>query len=794
MLSIDSTFRFFSLCENVVPFLKMTPLVLCAWCGAASASWTIEKPKAWSRTTGAVQLSDATRGAFTVRHDAITDWCVDGGGCIPVRPGDTFRWSCTSKALPDVPEACPYSLNVILRNDKGEVLRWTYGARYVKPGEPNEITFMVPAGTATIEPRVTGGGRSGVTIENLRLDPLENRAPAVRDVPAQLTLTSPALSFTFFREGTRFAVTDRRTGRTWTTENAVGAPPVARAVKDAQTLRLTLFDPETLRTYEAAFALAADRPELLVTVSGEGAMSAALNFPAAFTTRRGDRLIVPMNEGISYPVDEPDDLPSPLVTYSGHGLCMSFYGVTEDASGAGYMGLIETADDAAVAFTRGRNGLYTAAPEWHDQKHLFGYPRRVRFVFFERGGYVAMCKRYRRWAQDSGRFKSFAEKAKERPNVDRLLGAVNIWCWDKDKLAVVSNLVAAGIDRFLWSGDGSPAEVKAIAANPKLLVSRYDVYQDIYRPEQLKALGWTSGPNTSAWPKDVIWNSANSNDWRHAWGVKTKDGTWTHCAMMCDRCAPAHERRNVKHDLATKPFNTRFVDTTVAAPWQTCYNPAHPMTRTDSREAKMELLRLLGDEFGLVVGSETGHDASVPFCDYFEGMLSLVFYRVPNSGRNIHQIWTNAPARVVKYQVGEKYRLPLWELVYHECVCAHWYWGDYNNKLPELWEKRDLFNMLYGTMGMFMFNGVQWQADREKFVKSYRRTSPIARATGYSEMTDHQILTPDRTVQRTRFANGTEVTVNFGPTPWRTPEGHTIPARDAWVRHGNQCRKTTARP
>ena len=144
------------------------------------------------------------------------------------------------------------------------------------------------------------------------------------------------------------------------------------------------------------------------------------------------------------------------------------------------------------------------------------------------------------------------------------------------------------------------------------------------------------------------------------------------------------------------------------------------------------------------MGSETGHDASAPFCDYYEGMLSLGPYRVPDSGRNIPQVWTNVPSRVAKYQVGEKYRLPLWELVYHECVCAHWYWGDYNNKLPEIWWKRDLFNMLYGTMGMYIFNSRQWAEDKEKFVRSYRLTSPIARATGYSEMVDHRILSSDR--------------------------------------------------
>ena len=206
------------------------------------------------------------------------------------------------------------------------------------------------------------------------------------------------------------------------------------------------------------------------------------------------------------------------------------------------------------------------------------------------------------------------------------------------------------------------------------------------------------------------------------------------------------------------------------------------MTRSESRHWKMELLRLLGDEFKLVVGSETGHDASVPFCDYFEGMLSLVSYRVPEAGRRIREVCTNVPPHVAKYQVGEAYRLPLWELVYHECVCAHWYWGDYNNKLPEIWWKRDLFNVLYGTMGMFLFNNRQWREDRERFVRSYRLTSPVARATGYSEMTDHRILSADRTVQESRFADGTVVSVNFGDAPFALPGGETLPARTPRVR------------
>ena len=81
-----------------------------------------------------------------------------------------------------------------------------------------------------------------------------------------------------------------------------------------------------------------------------------------------------------------------------------------------------------------------------------------------------------------------------------------------------------------------------------------------------------------------------------------------------------------------------------------------------------------------------------------------------------------------------------------------------------------------------MFNRRQWEQDKDKFVASYKIFSPIARATGYSEMTDHRLLTPDRSVQQTIFADGTEVTVNFGDKPFKLTDGGEIGTLDYRVR------------
>jgi hypothetical protein len=112
--------------------------------------------------------------------------------------------------------------------------------------------------------------------------------------------------------------------------------------------------------------------------------------------------------------------------------------------------------------------------------------------------------------------------------------------------------------------------------------------------------------------------------------------------------------------------------------------------------------------------------------------------------------------------------------VYHDCCVAQWYWGDYNNKLPSLWARRDLWNALYGTPPMFMFNRKEWESDRARFVRSYETATPVAHRTMFHEMTDHRWLAPDGSVQQSSFADGTVVTVNFGATAFRLPDGRDL--------------------
>lgn len=760
----------------------------------------ILNPRPWSRDPGTLKMSVEKGDDFPkevgenskislIEHTGKQDWAVSEGKRIPVEPGERYKISAWVKLA----GAGNVETGVVLRDAENEPLRWSFGgmktAGESKEWQHLENEFLIPRGIASIEPRLIGNGPAVLKYTSFRLNKTGNIDLKLKSGQGEYRLNNGKIELRLDPDAGNFSVTDLRTKRVW--KQATGGDSLEWIINEISptdnSVGLKLLATESLKTYEIELALDKERSEILVTIKGTGEMRSTLPYPGAFVSNPGDRLIIPMNEGIGIPVEEKDHGLHRMIAYGGHGICMAFWGQVEDKSGSGIMGIIETPDDASIeplqAPANPAGSLLTIRPIWESSRGIFAYPRKIRYVFFEEGGHIAICKRYREHAKQIGLFVPFTEKVKRNPNIDKLLGAANIWCWERNRLEILRELQAAGFDRILWSAGGTAEEIKAMNAMDNVLSSRYDIYQDIMDPSRFPELKGIHGDwVTEAWPHDINWTKADGT-WRKGWAVDVKEPGKERisCAVICDSKALPYAEKRISEELREKPFKGRFIDTTVAAPWFECEHPDHPMSRSDSKKHKMELLKLICD-FGLVCGSETGHDASVPYCDFFEGMLSLGNYRVHESGRNMIQIIDEVPPQIERFQVNEKVRLPLWELVYHDCVVAMWYWGDYNNKLPKVWRKRDLFNALYGTPPMFMFTNENWKTNKERFIESYKTAQPVSRASAYKEMLEHRILSDDRTVQQSVFEGGLTVTVNFGEKPFKMTDGTVIAGLD-WIMH-----------
>jgi hypothetical protein len=728
----------------------------------------------WARdkktATASLDRDTFHTGSQSVRiaHTGNLDWSFQPDWLPEIEAGDI----CELNVWVKVQGRGSTTLGAAIYDARGKAISWTYGARTVNATAGwKQLTsrFAIPANVVRIQPRLIGNGPATVWLDDFSFKRTGNiREMQPDDLPKRLTLDSSLLSISLNTGDGTLDVLDKRNDHRWRQKTLANDVVLLNAQSGNQ-IEMTLLHTPSGLDVKVQVSLVPNAPEFVLELAANGPLPAAVNFPHPFVTKAGTHLIVPMNEGISYPVEDESIHPKRLIAYGGHGICMGFWGVTDGERGQ--LTILETPDDASFQMSR-MDGLLCGSVQWDAQKQQFGDTRRIRYAFFEKGGHVAMCKRYRRYAQKIGLFKSFEEKRRQNLHVDQLIGAVNVWCWDRDPVGIVKDLQAAGIDRILWSRRGTHETISQMN-DLGVLTSRYDIYQDVMNPDNFRFLRGIHGDwTTPAWPNDRMLRS--DGDWIRGWRVKGKNGEWYPCGVLCDRQAPQYARERIAEDMKTHPYRSRFIDTTTAAPWRECYDPNHPATRSESRRYKMELLGVVSEEFNLITGCETGHEAAVPFVHYFEGMMSLGPYRVPDAGRQMGTIWDEVPERVAKFQVGHKYRLPLWELVYHDCVVAQWYWGDYNNKLPAIWDKRDLFNTLYATPPMFMFKRQFFNANKDRFVQSYKAICPVVRAVGYAEMTDHKFLTPNRNVQLTAFSNGVTVTANFGDKPYLSDGGTRI--------------------
>jgi hypothetical protein len=118
----------------------------------------------------------------------------------------------------------------------------------------------------------------------------------------------------------------------------------------------------------------------------------------------------------------------------------------------------------------------------------------------------------------------------------------------------------------------------------------------------------------------------------------------------------------------------------------------------------------------------------------------------------------------------------LFELVYHDAVVSSWRWEDGNQSAPEIWWKKDLFNMLYGSAPLWSLDRSLWGKYKNTFIESYNNVCHWLQKIGYDELISHQFVSADHKVQESIFSSGKRIVVNFGREPYNL-DGQVINAK-----------------
>lgn len=721
----------------------------------------------WSRTENKLSHDFSSEDEiFSIEYKASDDFSISINNEMNVSEGEMYLIA-SNIFLPKG----NISANFILYDENNNVIDWCGGITTLTPANGYQALYcliFVNSEIKKIRPRFTGEGNTIAKIKNTslyKIENMQNMNSCIENEYLKVICNAQTLSVNVF---------DKRNGILYEqcSENLKGIIFTESSVSE-NSIKLISYDKKAKPVITSMIKFNSENQASLdysLSMPHDYTFS-SFSFPQKSISKEGDYLVLPVNEGMCFDYNDEQAFHGELVTYSGHGLCMPFFGITNQTTGAGFISIIKNPDDCAVEIKMKETNC--VGPNWKSQKEKFGYDRNMTQTFFTEGGHVAIAKEYRKYAKENGTLITFEDKKQQRgfegsERLNKLMGAANIWCWYYDWEGhtadiLVSQILDSGIDRILWSHN-QDKEVISKLNEMGVLTSRYDIYQDVMNPANYDLVSYVSDDwLPQAYPNDIAINKDGS--FVQAWGVERKDNNgYINCVALCDITAPKYARQKIQDELVQKNFGSRFFDTTTASSLRECYSSAHPMTRTESRKSRFELLSISSIEHKLVTGSETGMDFVVPVCDYFEGMMSLGPYRREDAGRNVDQFFDNVPSQILEYQLNEKRRLPLWELVYHDCCVAYWYWGDHNNTFndQQIWDKRDNFNALYAVPPMYWIKDEEhFQKNKERFVKSYKASSEITRKAAGSEMISHEFLTPDRTVQQTKFSNGLTVTVDF---------------------------------
>jgi Glycosyl hydrolases related to GH101 family, GH129 len=375
---------------------------------------------------------------------------------------------------------------------------------------------------------------------------------------------------------------------------------------------------------------------------------------------------------------------------------------------------------------------------------------------------------YRHRLMENGRFVTLREKDKARPQLSKLIGAIDLHMkgGDEDQIETVKFLESKGVKRILINSDAS-GETLDWMRRRGYLAGSYRIYTDIYPPRPGLKEEVTRGYTQDAYAledgspvRGFAYNDAKKSTYR--------------CSLLqlplMKELIPA-----LRHD---RRYEAIFLDVVTSGIARDCYSPAHPLDRLEDRKAKIELLRYTTG-LGLVTGSEDGADWAAPYLDYFEGMvMTRHFGYVAGVTVNTWPRKFDLDDEYININLNERVRAPLWDLVFHDSVVSTWRWNFTPDRYsdPKWWNKHDLMQMIGGDVPIFMVNRKHLDANGDRIAQTYKDVSEWNARIGWDELVDHRALTPDRSVQESRFSSGWAIAVNFSSDrPYKGKEGTIQP-------------------
>lgn len=359
---------------------------------------------------------------------------------------------------------------------------------------------------------------------------------------------------------------------------------------------------------------------------------------------------------------------------------------------------------------------------------------------------------------------------------------------------LLERFAESGLDR-LWLGADSWQDgfrhPTAVAKAKELgyLIGPYDSYHSIHHPDE-KDTWETAQFDLSLYETGGIVNADGTKNR----GFKKKG---YHLSPIV---AQPYVEDRVNGIVTQMPadFNTWFIDCDAYGELFDDYSALHPATQLDDMNARLERMAWIRDTHDMVIGSEGGSAYAAATIHFAHGMTVPVIgwgdpdmktktspYYVggywPPEGPAIHIKQVPLKSEYLYHYYDPRFRLPLYQIVFHDSVIATHHWGSGSLKFENAIETLALLELLYNVPPLYHLNMAEFSKHKAWIEKHYAFFSPLHRQIGGQTMTDFEWLSDDQLVQRTEFGDTLELLANFGADVFEY-EGVMIPGKSVVAR------------
>lgn len=444
--------------------------------------------------------------------------------------------------------------------------------------------------------------------------------------------------------------------------------------------------------------------------------------------------------------------------------------------GRGYIAVAVTPWNGGVDIDHPGNGPYThVGVRWEASLDSMEYRRILRFSFRDRCDYNDMCKIYRSYVFENGLAATLKEKAARIPSVSRLFGCCFVHFGiktsvnpksdffdrekpDKNNRMTPFSVREAMLGRFRRLG------VKKLYLHlDGWAEPGYDNRHPDYLPACAAAGGWEGMKHLADAMHEWGYLFGIHDQYRDyyldapsfdvEYGVRLSDGSvpqhsrWAGGPQtyLCGSQAPYYVKRNFgeikKQGIR---LDGAYLDVFTCNEGDECASPRHRMTRRDCYEYRKRCFDWLISR-GILPSSEEVADWS---------MNSLVFCHY-------------APYSFMLEPPGSKRKgipVPLFNLVYHDCVIEPWMMERHEN------EDYMLYALLNGGAPYLLRDGAYegtdgfYESEDMSIQEHLKRCSTVARlhekVAGW-EMVRHSFLEGNTKAQETVFSDGTRVRIDL---------------------------------